>query len=79
MTCIVTASLKTNCMIQKSVNHKKEKKDNPIEEAVVLSGSPHSSDSGWSRVCVMGLPGFIQKRCSPESSCASLGACMQMS
>lgn len=27
----------------------------------------------------MGLPGFIQKRCSPECSCASLGTCMQMS
>lgn len=69
-------SWQRNCMIW---SREITRKGNPIGRAEVQSWSSHSSDSGWSPVCVTGLPGFVQKRCSPKCSCASLENCMQMS
>lgn len=45
-------------IIEKSPKGKKTK--------LVLIKSSHSSDSRSSRVSVIGVPGFIQKRCSPH-------------
>lgn len=46
---------------------------------MLLNKSSHSGASRSSRVSVTAVPGFIQKSCSPQRSCGSLGTCMQMS
>lgn len=54
-------------------------KSKRVKKMVLLNKSSHSSASRSSRGSVTAVPGFIQKSCSPQRSCGSLGTCMQMS
>lgn len=77
---ILIALSQLNRGITDSKNHRSHlKRVQQKKKTVVLIKSSHSSDSRSSGAPVIGVPGFIQKRCSPGCSCASLGTCMQMS
>lgn len=83
ITCIFTTLQKPNYNFEwlKKVFKSLKIIQNGIKKksAVVLLKSSHSSDSRSSIVSVIGLPGFIQKKCSPGCSCGSPRMCMQMS